>query len=275
MIINGDITHPDFLTWFGGQTFSHLVVDNPLHYNDQRKERKDGGGATRGIGCCHHYGTLTDEQLAALPIQELAAEKCLVHLWITGPKLDVGFDLLKAWGLEYATIEFIWVKTYPERWKQYSQPQLITSAAEALKQLTVFGPGFYTASNAELVLVGRTEAIRHNEGRKASQIIYAPRGEHSQKPEEMQDLLDWLYPGWPRLELFARRPRPNWWCFGNELGQWAKPEKNYLTNAASNVYTDNDAGLSFVQWRASATWGRHPRAHAQRCVFLFWCTMLF
>ena len=39
---------------------------------------------------------------------------------------------------------------------------------------------------------------------------------HSQKPEQLQDSLDLMFPQWNKLELFCRRDRLNWDCIGNE-----------------------------------------------------------
>jgi N6-adenosine-specific RNA methylase IME4 len=46
------------------------------------------------------------------------------------------------------------------------------------------------------------------------------RGEHSQKPEEIQDRLEQMYPSATKAEFFARRHRANWDCFGGELKNW-------------------------------------------------------
>ena len=48
-----------------------------------------------------------------------------------------------------------------------------------------------------------------------------PRGRHSAKPEAFQDMVEAVSPG-PRLELFARRARPGWTVWGNEVEANAK-----------------------------------------------------
>jgi N6-adenosine-specific RNA methylase IME4 len=47
-------------------------------------------------------------------------------------------------------------------------------------------------------------------------VFEAPVGRHSQKPEAFYGLVEQLADG-PYAELFARRRRENWTCFGNEL----------------------------------------------------------
>ena len=39
---------------------------------------------------------------------------------------------------------------------------------------------------------------------------------HSQKPEDLQDSLELMFPERNKLEIFARRHRPGWNCIGNE-----------------------------------------------------------
>ena len=48
------------------------------------------------------------------------------------------------------------------------------------------------------------------------QVVIAPVSEHSEKPDEVYHRIERLYRG-PYLELFARRPREHWVCWGNEL----------------------------------------------------------
>ena len=45
---------------------------------------------------------------------------------------------------------------------------------------------------------------------------YAPLQEHSHKPEEQYAIIERCSPG-PYLELFARRKRPGWHSWGNEV----------------------------------------------------------
>ena len=46
------------------------------------------------------------------------------------------------------------------------------------------------------------------------------RGKHSQKPEEVADVIEKVSPG-PYLELFGRRERKNWTIWGNEIPKQA------------------------------------------------------
>ena len=48
------------------------------------------------------------------------------------------------------------------------------------------------------------------------QVVMAPVGEHSEKPEEVRRLIERLFPG-PYLELYGRKPAPGWTVWGNEI----------------------------------------------------------
>lgn len=45
-----------------------------------------------------HYNVMSNDELAKLPINELAADDCALFLWVTMPKLNEVFDLVKKWG---------------------------------------------------------------------------------------------------------------------------------------------------------------------------------
>jgi hypothetical protein len=48
------------------------------------------------------------------------------------------------------------------------------------------------------------------------QVVIAPVGEHSEKPDEVYRRIERLFPG-PYLELFARKPRAHWTTWGDEI----------------------------------------------------------
>jgi len=145
-----------------------------------------------------HYSTMTPAAIAQLPVAALAADDCALLLWCTGPHLAIGTHLavIEAWGFRPSTIGFTWVKTNRDG-----------SPATGL--------GYYTRSNAEVCLI----AIKGKPLRLAAdvhQVIIAPVGEHSAKPDETYRRIERLFGG-PYLELFARRPRDGWTTWGNEV----------------------------------------------------------
>jgi len=202
--------------------FQIIVADPPWFYNDQKRVRKDGKTPTRGIGACHHYTQMKEKALASFDMQGLMADRCHLYMWATMPLLDQALRLISAWGLTYVTTAFAWIKMNRGVWKEKNTQQtsfVSGGLKEAIEGATFFGPGYYTASNAEIVLLARKgKPFRHAEHRKLSQVVYAPLSPvHSQKPEEIQDRIDYMYPMIEnKLELFARRHRPGWVTYGNE-----------------------------------------------------------
>lgn len=57
-----------------------------------------------------HYQTMKQKDIEALPIKNLAADNCILFMWATFPKLQEALNTIKAWGFEYKTVGFTWVK---------------------------------------------------------------------------------------------------------------------------------------------------------------------
>jgi len=51
-------------------------------------------------------------------------------------------------------------------------------------------------------------------------VIRAPSREHSRKPDEAYALLDTLYPGSPKIDVFSREARSGWYQYGDEVTRW-------------------------------------------------------
>ena len=137
-------------------------------------------------------------------IAQLAAPDCALLLWAVCPEQPGALEFIKACGFEYKTVGFFWLKTTPNA-------DVITLDGKGLH----WGKGYATRANIEPVLL----ATRGNPLRMAKdvhQVVIAPVGEHSAKPDEVYRRIERLYPG-PYLELFARRPREHWTCGATRL----------------------------------------------------------
>jgi len=53
------------------------------------------------------------------------------------------------------------------------------------------------------------------------QVMFAPLREHSRKPDEVARRINRLVGDVPRIELFAREQRPNWVCWGDQVGKFS------------------------------------------------------
>lgn len=171
--------------------FDVILADPPWNYQNW-SEKKNGAASS-------HYETMSVEQLESLPIGKIAAKDCALFMWTTWPKLieDAPQKILRSWGFRLVTCAFVWVKTYRD-----GSPYC--------------GLGFYTRSATEPCLLAvRGKPKRLSQG--VRQVIEAPVGLHSAKPEEQYARIEALYAG-PYVELFARgTPRSSTWTvWGHE-----------------------------------------------------------
>ena len=148
-----------------------------------------------------HYPCLTLPEIQALPIQDIAADNCALFLWATDPLLPQAIDLIGKWGFNYKTIAFNWVKL------NKSSKGFFT------------GMGYWTRANAELCLLG-TKGKPKRKSASVRRLVISPRREHSRKPDVVADRIVDLMGALPRIELFARAPRPGWAVWGNETNKW-------------------------------------------------------
>jgi N6-adenosine-specific RNA methylase IME4 len=59
-----------------------------------------------------HYNTMTAEDICALPVPSLTADNCALFLWTSWPMLKEAFQVIEAWGFEYKTCGFDWMKAH-------------------------------------------------------------------------------------------------------------------------------------------------------------------
>lgn len=162
-----------------GRKFGTIYADPPWSYGNQ---------GTRAA-TDNHYPTMTVEEIAALPIGELAAENAHLHLWTTNAFLFECQKLFAVWGFEYKSA-FIWVK-----------PQM--------------GIGNYWRVSHEFMLLGVRGSLPFIDHSLMS-WAQIDRTEHSKKPERVRLMIEKASPG-PRLELFARHTSLGWTSWGNEI----------------------------------------------------------
>ena len=138
------------------------------------------------------------DEIRALPVAELAEKDCALFLWVTVPCLLEGLSVLQAWGFQYKTIAFVWIKQ--------------NKKADSL----FWGMGYWTRSNAEFcILATRGSPKRQSAG--VHQVIVSHIEGHSKKPQEARERIVQLMGDVPRIELFARQKTPGWDVWGNEV----------------------------------------------------------
>lgn len=157
-----------------------------------------------------------DALMAMRPqLDEWAADDCVLFMWATWPRLDWAIPLGQAWGFEYVTCGFVWVKTTND----YQPGQLLMSCPK-LEDLTYMGLGFHARGNTEFCLLFKKGAPGIFADRSIRQLVFAPVREHSRKPDEVRQRIELAYPDKPRLEMFARERAPGWDVFGNQTDKF-------------------------------------------------------
>lgn len=193
--------------------FSTVVADPPWDYSGKLSAGGTSGyspvhhsrGGTRGAR--NHYATLELNQLKHLPVSSVVAEAAHLYLWTTGTFMAEAHELAEHWGFQPKGI-IPWVKTKRD-------PVSAVARTGNLQGAVRMGMGLYVRWCAEFVVFGvrgKLPTLRNN----ALGIVFAERGRHSQKPEELYDLVRSLSPG-PRIDLFARRERSGFVAWGDEV----------------------------------------------------------
>jgi N6-adenosine-specific RNA methylase IME4 len=194
-----------------------------------------------------YYDTMTVDELKAMAplIQALAANDCALLYWTSGPQNAAAIKVIEAWGFDYKTWGFVWLKMRPKS----GVMELEDIRASDLHT----GTTYTTWSSTEVVLLAkRGDPMRLAEDVK--QVVIAPHpgpGRHSEKPEEVRRRIERLYPG-PYLELLGRKPVDGWTVWGNEIerAQLGQDEAPY--DGADDFGKSYDDCLREVRERVAA-----------------------
>ncbi len=145
--------------------YNIIYADPPWHYKDKRKNPltdrpKKYGGIV--------YPTMTTKEIMRLNVDLITDDNCMLFIWATFPNLQEVFEVIKAWGFEYKTLAFSWIKTNKKDGKPF------------------FGIGYYTKSNCEVCLLAvKGKPIKVSN--KVSSVIISPINGHSRKPDEVRE----------------------------------------------------------------------------------------
>ncbi len=144
------------------------------------------------------YTTMSFEEIAALPVSDVAAARAHLYLWVPNALLAQGLETMRRWGFEYKT-NIVWHKIRKDGGSDGR------------------GVGFYFRNVTEMVLFGirGTDARTLSPGRRQVNLVATRKREHSRKPDELYPIIESCSWG-PYLELFARHPRDGWHQWGDE-----------------------------------------------------------
>lgn len=173
----------------------------------------------RGAGS--NYRTMTLPDILSFQMPHAIADDALLFLWRVGAMQEEALSVMRAWGFAPKS-EIVWVKTSrPIDKLPIIAYKGLTTASGVETGVGVegcgifFGMGRYVRNCHETCLIGRRGRAKVKD-RSVRSVFFAPVGKHSEKPEAFYDIVEKLADG-PYVELFARRQRAGWLCFGDEV----------------------------------------------------------
>lgn len=161
-----------------------VVADPPWRFSNS---------ATRAAAE-RHYPTMSGREITLMRVDEVAAPDAVLGLWVPDTHLELGFAVATAWGFTFRHL-------YP--WTKVKDGKLQIGLGNLMRK----------CHEVALICTRGRPAILD---RGVPSACIAPRTRHSAKPPHLQGALERLCAG-PRLELFARAPRPGWTCWGMEF----------------------------------------------------------
>ncbi len=204
----------DFLA---GRTFGTILADPPWQFQNRT------GKVAPEHKRLQRYGTMSLEDIKALPVEEAAAESAHLYLWVPNALLPAGLAVMEAWGFSYKS-NLVWHKIRKDGGPDGR------------------GVGFYFRNVTELILFGvkGKNARTLAPGRSQVNFIASRKREHSRKPDEQYQLIESCSSG-PFLELFARGERSGWACWGNQADDGYYPTWETYSNHSQSTAREESA----------------------------------
>ncbi len=171
-----------------GKKYQIIYADPPWKYQ----------GEMMNSSVTDHYNWASLEDICKIPVKDIADDNCALFMWVTMPKLNEFMAVVQAWGFEYKSCAFVWVKLNKNNMGYF------------------MGQGRWTRANPEICIFA-TKGHPKRIAADVRQLIVSPIQEHSRKPAEVRDRIIQLVGDLPRIELFARQKVEGWDCWGNEV----------------------------------------------------------
>lgn len=209
---NKQTAREELLSLCNGRRFSTVLADPPWRFqNSTGKVAPEHRRLSR-------YGTMSFEDIRALPVDDVSAAVSHLYLWVPNALLAEGLTVMAAWGFTYKS-NIVWHKIRKDGGPDGR------------------GVGFYFRNVTELVLFGvkGKNARTLAPGRRQVNFLATRKREHSRKPDELYPIIEACSSG-PYLELFARGARPGWTVWGNQADVGYRPDwPTYKNNSAGHI----------------------------------------
>lgn len=208
--------------------FNCIVADPPWRMRDVGNRAAPSYRGPRRAN--KHYDVLDWRDICDLPVESLAAPDAWLLLWIPEALRETIFTdfdkwssnglhrlVAKAWGFMPTGATLVWVKGRHILVDENGKETKLTN-----KRRPVAGAGFrpqiglghYTRNAHEICIICKRGRPKREHGGLPS-VIFAPRTEHSVKPDAFYAWAAQFAAG-PRIDLFGRGVRPKWVTWGLE-----------------------------------------------------------
>lgn len=191
----------ELLAIVGSRRFRTILADPPWQFQNRT------GKVAPEHRRLSRYGTMSLDDIKALPIADISADIAHLYLWVPNALLPEGLSVMAAWGFKYKS-NIIWHKIRKDGGPDGR------------------GVGFYFRNVTEMLLFGvrgKGKDVRTlSPGRSQVNFIASRKREHSRKPDEQFELIEACSPG-PFIELFARGIRPKWVTWGDQAEDDYRP----------------------------------------------------
>lgn len=196
----------EFSAHLGPTKFRTVLADPPWQF--QNRTGKMAPEHKR----LSRYGTMTLDEIKAMPVEQVVAEPAHLYLWVPNALLPHGLAVMEAWGFQYKS-NVVWHKIRKDGGSDGR------------------GVGFYFRNVTEILLFGvrGKKARTLQPGRSQVNYLSSRKREHSRKPDEQYSLIESCSPG-PYLEMFARGTRPGWTVWGNQADDSYAPTWSTYSN---------------------------------------------
>lgn len=199
------------LETMGNQRFGTILADPPWRFqNSTGKVAPEHKRLSR-------YQTMSLDEIANLPVQQVAGQVCHLYLWTPNALLPEAIMVMQHWGFQYKA-NIVWHKIRKDGGPDGR------------------GVGFYFRNVTELMLFGvrGKNARTLDPGRSQVNFIASRKREHSRKPDEQYPIIESCSPG-PYLEMFARGVRKGWISWGAEADDSYQPTWNTYSNHSQST----------------------------------------
>ncbi len=138
------------------------------------------------------YPCMKPKEICDMPVKDITTDDAVLFMWCSSSLLEDALAVINAWGFTFKT-SAVWDKG---------------SAGQG---------GYFRQRHEILMLATKGDVPEVPYQSRPESVFSFKRTEHSQKPVQMYDIIDAMYPELAKIELFCRgAPKPGWHGWGNE-----------------------------------------------------------